>query len=101
MSTRAVFVSDLPAQSPQLVPDFKRPPRRINGRWQCRAKPATFAIADVLLADPAILNLRSRVLERDIREKYGVCHSTAATAIAIARHRMNIPVGMAPHGTYP
>lgn len=85
------FVSDLP--------EFRKPARRINGRWQCRAKPATFAIADVLRADPAILNLRSRVLERDIRDKYGVCHSTAATAIAIARHRMNIPVGMVPRGT--
>lgn len=52
--------------------------------WK-RHHPTARRIADRLLADPAILNLRTRRLEQSIREVYGVGRSTALVAVTIAR----------------
>lgn len=52
--------------------------------WK-RHHPTARRIADRLLADPAILNLRTRRLEQSIRDVYGVGRSTALIAVTLAR----------------
>lgn len=50
-----------------------------------RHHPLAKRIAADLLAHRDVLNLRTRCLQRDIHEKYGVGHCTARTAVAMAR----------------
>lgn len=52
--------------------------------WE-RHHPQAHAIADAIHANSAVLNLRTRRLQRDVQARYGVCASTARAAIAIAR----------------
>lgn len=56
-------------------------PRPSRGRQH----PTARAIADALLVEPALLNLRTRRLIPDIRQRFHVGRCTARTAIAIAR----------------
>lgn len=62
-----------------------RPPLHV---WQ-RHHPAANAIAGELLSAPALLELRTRRLERDIRDRYHVAPCTARIAVAIARRTAN------------
>lgn len=50
-----------------------------------RHHPLPKRIAAALLQDAALLNLRTRRLESDIRSRFGVSTCTARTAVAIAR----------------
>lgn len=50
-----------------------------------RYHPEANRIASELLRDRAVLNLRTRRLQSDIRSRFGVCAVTARTAVAIAR----------------
>lgn len=52
--------------------------------WK-RHHPTARRIADRLLSDPALLNLRTRSLEQSIRDVYGVGRSTALIAVTMAR----------------
>ena len=42
-------------------------------------------IANALVADPALLNIRSRLLNPDIRARYGCSYATARNALILAR----------------
>lgn len=53
-----------------------------------RRYPTQHRIADELLRLPAILGFRTRLLERDICNKFGCCASTARAAVAIARREI-------------
>lgn len=50
-----------------------------------RRHPQAHRIASDLMTFRDVLNLRTRRLQRDIQQRYGVGHCTARTAIAIAR----------------
>lgn len=50
-----------------------------------RYHPTARAIAAEVLQHDALLNLRTRRLEADIRERYRVAPATARTAVAYAR----------------
>jgi hypothetical protein len=54
------------------------------GDWH-RYHPQAHRIADELLAQRDLLNLRTRRLAADIRARFGVGDCTARTAVAIAR----------------
>lgn len=54
--------------------------------WR-RHYPTAKRIAAALLADPALLALRTRRLEQDIRARFGVSACTARTAVGFARGR--------------
>ena len=57
------------------------PPRHTSQRHH----PSAQAIATALTADPALLDLRTRRLVPDIRQRFHVGDCTARIAVAIAR----------------
>ena len=54
------------------------------GDWH-RYYPTAKRIAASLLSEPAVLNLRTRRLEADVRERFGVAPQTARFAVSLAR----------------
>lgn len=58
-----------------------RPPLHV---W-IRHHPLAHHIAGELLAHRAVLNLRTRLLQRDIQMKFGVTEWTARRAVSFAR----------------
>lgn len=54
------------------------------GDWH-RHYPTAKRIAASLLADRAVLNLRTRRLEADVRARFGVAPQTARYAVSLAR----------------
>lgn len=50
-----------------------------------RHYPTAKRIAAQLLSSPEVLNLRTRRLESDVRERFGVAAPTARHAVALAR----------------
>lgn len=58
-----------------------------------RHYPSASAIAAELRAAPALLGLRTRLLQRDVAERFGCCTVTARTAISFARKVTTRPTG--------
>ncbi len=61
-----------------------KPRRFTSGPWQ-RRHPTARRIAAAMLADPALLALRSRTLRADAQARYGVGECEAKVAVSLAR----------------
>lgn len=72
-------------QAERNLEDHPRPKHKPRQPFYERRHPTDKRIAAELLADPGVLNLRTRRLQADIQQRFHVAPSVARNAVAMAR----------------